>query len=462
VSPAEPAPVSDEEPKPQPSKLGKFIQTYHSFLSTFVIGAAGLIATSIWQYKQSEIARRQAESQQTIAQTQAENSWRIERAEILSKNLQVLASSGGNNVEQRYGVLLSLTRGNILDPELAVSYALELGKDNPDYMKSVLSNTSDKSYARLANAFELTCGQRFGVTRDVALCKADKDADRSSAIAELISDELEAAHAQGKPGPMSLLTDERVVQETPARLAWLFTPFLQQLYERRLWAEIDRFESFSTGGKLVAALVLGPSRPSEFVASSEQAEVEKFHEQRMKWLLAYVFGATCNGECKGKLIDVMVTLASEAHGRFDDALSTLLRRPRTEVASALSRLHTRLLTCQVSQEDLASLRDRVLVPALAEELIAAKPDVARLDDLLGLVALMPPTPDDKNDPAPKKAWDGALKKAKEVMKDHFARSFTVRRAAAQRARQHPLPALKKAMFCTAAESESQELDLGED
>src|SRR6185436_21056515 len=100
-----------------------------------------------------EIARRQAESQQKIALTQAENSWRIERAEILSKNLQVLASSGGNNVEQRYGVLLSLTRGNILDPELAVSYALELGKDNTSYMRSVLSSTDNKSYNQLAQAF---------------------------------------------------------------------------------------------------------------------------------------------------------------------------------------------------------------------------------------------------------------------------------------------------------------------
>src|SRR5215813_4583192 len=106
-------PDTPEKP-PEQSRVGKFIQSYHTFLSTFVIGAAGLIATSIWQYKQSEIARRQAESQQKIAQTQADNSWRIERAEILAKNPQVLASSGEDTVEQRYGVLLSLTRGNIL------------------------------------------------------------------------------------------------------------------------------------------------------------------------------------------------------------------------------------------------------------------------------------------------------------------------------------------------------------
>jgi hypothetical protein len=460
VSPAEPAVPLPEEPKQ--SRLGKFIQTYHTFLSTFVIGAAGLIATSIWQYKQSEIARRQAESQQKIAQTQAENSWRIERAEILSKNLQVLASSGGNNVEQRYGVLLSLTRGNILDPELAVSYALELGKDSPDYMKSVLSNTSDKSYARLAGAFELTCSQRFGVAREVPLCKNDKDADRSTAIAELIADELDAARTQGKPGPLTLLADEHNVQEMPSRLAWLFTPFLQQLYERRLWNEIGKFEASSAGAKLVAALVLGPSRPNEFVASSELAEVQRFHEERMKWLLAYVFGATCNGECKGKLIDVMVTLASESHGRFDEALRTMLKRPRNEVTAALSRMHTRLLTCQVSQDDLASLRDKVLVPSLADELGAAKPDAARLDDLLGLLALVPPTPNDKTDPAAHKLWDDSLKKARDVLKAGFQHSFVSRRAAASHARTNPTPALKKAMFCTAAESENSDIDMGED
>src|SRR5215470_14811941 len=163
-------PDTPEKP-PEQSRVSKFIQNYHTFMSTFVIGAAGLIATSIWQYKQSEIARHQAESQQAIAKTQAENQWRIERAEILSKNLQVLASRGGSTADQRYGVLLSLTRGDILDPELAVSYALELGKDNPEYMKSVLANTSDKSYARLAAAFEPTCAQRYGVARDVPLCK---------------------------------------------------------------------------------------------------------------------------------------------------------------------------------------------------------------------------------------------------------------------------------------------------
>ena len=147
----EPAKPSDDEPT---SRVGRrFLHRYSAFLSSFVIGIAGLVATSIWQYRQSEIAQQQAESQQKVAETQAENQWRIERAEILAKNLSVLSAQGPDSVEQRYGVLLSLTRGNILDPELAVSYALELGKDNPDYMESVLANTADKDYHRLSRSY---------------------------------------------------------------------------------------------------------------------------------------------------------------------------------------------------------------------------------------------------------------------------------------------------------------------
>jgi hypothetical protein len=42
---------------------------------------AGLVATSIWQYRQSQTALRQAESEQKIAATKADNEWRIARVE---------------------------------------------------------------------------------------------------------------------------------------------------------------------------------------------------------------------------------------------------------------------------------------------------------------------------------------------------------------------------------------------
>ena len=115
------------------SKFGHFIQTYSGFLSSFVIGVAGLIATSVWQYRQSQTAERAgARRSRPSPRTKADNDWRITRADILSKNLNVLSTQGPNTADQRFGVLLSLTRGTIIDPELAVSYALELGRDNAE------------------------------------------------------------------------------------------------------------------------------------------------------------------------------------------------------------------------------------------------------------------------------------------------------------------------------------------
>src|SRR4051812_22443325 len=103
-------PSSGAPPVEDTSALGRFITRYHTFLSSFVIGAAGLIATSIWQYRQSETTANQAAAQQKVAETAAENSWKITRADILSKNLSILAATGADTVSQRYGVLLSLTR----------------------------------------------------------------------------------------------------------------------------------------------------------------------------------------------------------------------------------------------------------------------------------------------------------------------------------------------------------------
>src|ERR1041384_4410541 len=154
---AKPDDKSAAAPPPEESRIGKFIVRYHTFLSSFVIGAAGLVATSIWEFRQAETAQRQAQAQQKVAETQAENSWKIERAEILGKNLAVLASSGANSAAPRYGVVLSLTRADIIDPELTISYALELGKDNADYMLSVLANVAMTDFTRLSHAFVLSC-----------------------------------------------------------------------------------------------------------------------------------------------------------------------------------------------------------------------------------------------------------------------------------------------------------------
>ncbi len=476
-----------KELPPPPSRLGHFITTYSSFLSSFVIGVAGLVATSIWQYRQSQTAVRQAASEQAIARTKADNDWRIARAEILAKNLNVLASQAPDTADQRFGVLLSLTRGSILDPELAVSYALELGKVNSDYMRTVLSSTSEKNYIQLEHAFLLTCLQRFGVERDAPICKNDRLADRSDGIAQLIQDELGAAGAIGKPaqGPLVLLRDEREAQEKPAKLMWLFEPYLQDLYERRQWNEIAGFEDSSVGARLVAALVLATARTGELVANAEQADLVRFHAERRKWLVSYMFGKTCDSECRGKLIDVMLSTYGEAQGDYDEALRRLVQLPRSESGPAMARLHARLLWCQVDGDDLMEFRDRVLVPSLATALASPTTDRVKAEELIGLVALVPEPIDPKTNtiggkaptganPAPSRAatkdpsapvavamggptepanvsaWK-ALMATFDKSDDRMARAFSLRRATVKRERMSPPPMIKQVNFCGAGQ-----------
>jgi hypothetical protein len=430
------------------SRLGKFIQTYHSFLSSFVIGAAGLIATSIWQYRQADTAASQAKTQQQIATEQAANSWKIEKADILAKNLQVLSSQGSGNVEQRYGVLLSLTRGKILDSELAVSYALDLGKESPEYMRSVLNNTEGKDYWRLARAFEPTCEQRYGISRPVEICNVDKLANRSTAIAEMIADEIQASHAPAKPEPMALFENEHQAQVHSTRLAWLFTPTLINMYERRQWNDISRFENTSPGAHLVAALVLASARTGELVGAQEAATLEKFHGDHRKWLTHYMFENTCDAECKGKLVDFMLTAYEESEGDYDLPMRTLLEQSRTAVGAALSHLHSRLLWCQVDGQDVEQFRDRALVPAATEVFRSEKAGPETLEDLAGLVAVTK---------APREgtaleAWKAMMAAIEKNGK--FGKILEARHAAAVRERASPPPAMKKLNFCIPSPAET--------
>ena len=466
------------------ARLGQFIQTYHSFLSSFVIGVAGLVATSIWQYRQSQTAAEQARSEQAIARTKADNDWRIARAEILSKNLNVLSTQGPGSADQRFGVLLSLTRGAIIDPELAVSYALELGKDNASYMRAVLEATAQKNYNQLAQGFRMTCLQRFGVEKTAEICKDDQLAQRSDAIAEVFQDELEATTAVSAPpgtGPLSILKEEREVQAFPGKMSWLFEPYLQDLYERRQWPEIQRFEGFSTGARLVGALVLATARTGELVSGSEAAQLDAFHAERRKWLASYLLGKSCDADCRAKLVDVMLSSYGEAAGDYDEPIRRLLKQPRTDAGPTFGHLHARLLWCQVDADDLGQFRDRVLVPSLAEALAASKQDPTLVEDLAGLLALVP-EPTVASSTAPPKGQPSAAAKAllgvepvaeptdpkvieaqqkavdawKKVQAalakagEKAMRTFTTRRAAAARERTNPPPMVRKVNFCTAA------------
>jgi hypothetical protein len=448
--------ASSDEPQPtgKLSRLGKFIQTYHSFLSSFVIGVAGLVATSIWQYRQSQIASQQARSEQSIAQTKAENDWRIARAEILSKNLNVLSAQGPGSADQRFGVLLSLTRGAIIDPELAVSYAMELGKDNATYMRTVLEATGQKNYEQLAQGFKLTCTQRFGVQKATDLCKDDALAQRSDAIAQVVSDEMDATaavHNAAGSGPIALLREEREVQASPGKLAWLFEPYLQDLYERRVWQEIQRFEDFSTGAHLVAALALATARTGEMVSSAEAGQIEKFHGDHRRWLASYLLGGSCGGDCRGKLVNTMLSGYLQAQGDYDEPFRRLLTQPRAEVASAFAHLHTRFLWCQIDPDTVAQFRDRVLVPAFNQ--VAPDPtkphpktETASLEDLVDLIALVPEPA--ATDAAATATWKKLVADL-EHSADHLGRTYNARRAASAHERANPPPMIRKVNFCGA-------------
>src|SRR6266700_1891405 len=423
-----------------PSKFGRFIQTYSGFLSSFVLGVAALIATSIWQYRQSQIAVEQSHSEQAAARAKADSDWRIARAEILGKNLGVLSATGPNTA---------------------------------DYMRSVLASTTDKNYSQLLQAFKLTCLQRFGVERAAEICKDDKLADRSDAIAQLFEDELEAAASVGQVarGPMALLREERQVQSVPGKVSWLFEPYLQDLYERRQWTDIERFQNTSVGAKLVAALVLATARTGELVGSTESARIDAFHSQLRKWLIGYLTGQTCDSDCRGRLVDVMLSSYGEAQGDYDDALKKLMLQPRGEAGPTLAHLHARLLWCQVDGDDLALFRDQVLVPAVTQALAqpVKKNEATMVEDLLGLAALVPEPADAGSnkpiaDPAAAKSVAGwkamlaALASASApggpggAVGDRFQRVFSARRSSARRERQNPPPMIKKVSFCNVADN----------
>jgi hypothetical protein len=439
------------------SRLGRFIEKYSSFLSSFVIGMAGLIATSIWQYRQSENARVEADTQRRLAQAKADTDWKIARAEILAKNLDVLAKQGAAYTENKFGVLLSLTRGAILDPELAVSYALELGRENAYYMRSVLASTPQKSYQQLAQAFALTCLQRYGAERDVELCADDKLAERSEAIATLIADDLEAAAAKGTPrqGPLALLVREDDVQSMPGKLAWLFEPYLQDLYEHKRWSDIARFEGFSAGARLVAALVLATARTGELLAEQESQQLRELHLQRRRWLSQYLLGRGCDPDCRARLVEFMLSTVQESGGDYDDVLRAVLLHPRAEVGRAVNHIHTRLLWCQIDPDDERLLRDRVILPAAAR--VLARPpaetpsDPLVRPDLVSLAALLaPPT-----DAAARAQYDRVLEGIR--ADPELARQHAARQARAQRQRTSPPPMVRKVNFCGAAPSDTSGL-----
>jgi hypothetical protein len=233
-------------------------------------------------------------------------------------------------------------------------------------------------------------------------------------------------------------------------MSWLFEPYLQDLYERRQWTEIQRFEHVSSGARLVGALVLATARTGELVSNTEAAQIETFHADRRKFLVSYLLSRGCDAECRGKLVDVMLSSYGEAQGDYDEPLKKLLRQPRAEAGPALATFHARMLWCQVDADDWAQFRDHVLVPATAEALSDPKSPPTLLEDLASLVALVP-EPAANADPKAQAAWK-ALQAAIGKAPERVQRTFASRRATARHERTSPPPMIKKVNFCGAADT----------
>jgi hypothetical protein len=190
--------------------------------------------------------------------------------------------------------------------------------------------------------------------------------------------------------------------------------------------------------------VLAAARTGELVSTSEAAQIDRFHGDHRKWLVAYMMGAECGGDCRGKLVNAMLTSYHQAAGDYDEPFRRLLLQPRAEAAAAYAHLHLRLLWCQIDAGPETEFRDRVLVPALDAAMAEPKADPVLLEDLVGLVALVPEPP--ASDTSATVAWKKLIGQL-DHSKEHLSRTFNTRRAASARERSNPPPMVKKVNFC---------------
>jgi len=246
---------------------------------------------------------------------------------------------------------------------------------------------------------------------------------------------------------MALLAQERDVQTEVRQYVGLYKTSLTEMYEHREWEQIARFAAYSPGAHLVSALVLAAARTGEFVTADEAKQLDAFHDEQTKWLTGYFAGKTCDAECKGRLLEVMVSHYYEAQGDFDAAVRQLLVSPRGASGVAVSRLHARLLWCQLDETDMVPLRDQALVPA-AELVLADKTDAAIREAVVSLLALVPAPAASESGAAAWTALQGHIDKAG----PRVTRMLKERRDTAQHERVAPPVALRNLDFCSAPDS----------
>ena len=105
--------------------------------------------------------------------------------------------------------------------------------------------------------------------------------------------------------------------ERPGKLMWLFEPYLQDLYERRQWTTIAALRiNVRRERGWWRRWCWPPPAPASWSPTSNRPALVKFHTERRKWLVSYMFGRTCDPECRGKLVDVMLSTYGEAARRL--------------------------------------------------------------------------------------------------------------------------------------------------
>jgi hypothetical protein len=417
-----------------------FVEKYSTFLSSFVLGLAGLIGTGLYQHEQTKISNEQAKASIEVSKNKAETDWKIARAEILSKNLQVLLTKGEDTVDQRFGVLLSLTREDIMDPELAMSYAFDL--NNADYIKSVILNIQRKNYAQIFNNFRLTCDLRYGVWRDTQLCKdADKKYEaRARAIPDVVSEELGRSGVKEGPTPYSLLVDDKQVHAHLMRIVYLFSPYLRDVLDRQRLSDIATFEARSPSARLVAAFALAGDATGGQSTSDQTGARAKFHLERQQRLEKLLVEPACDFECRGQAVELLLNGLPEYGAAYAAVLRRVLSVRGPELEQVVTRLHARLLWCQVDKAAVDRLVRDVLVPLYLAETStpppAKKGERERAGeavlDLLAMVDL----------PADVKLPEAA------------AHALEPRRARARKERESPPQRLRSLNFCGARGEES--------
>lgn len=187
---------------------------------------------------------------------------------------------------------------------------------------------------------------------------------------------------------MHLLRDDREVNANLAKLVGVYGVFLQEMFERRQWSTIDRFLTISSGAKLVGSLALAISMPDSS-SSSDRDRVIEFRSGLETGLATFLLSPRCDNECRGRVLSVMLSNFGKGAAVFEKPLRALLVRPRAEMMPLLTRISARLLNCQLDPDDVAPLRDQVLVPVVLAHLENPQLEAGLLEDLIGLLALTP-------------------------------------------------------------------------